>query len=215
MTLAWDDPSDSAITGYEYQVNHNHTGTGNLTGWGEWTAIPGSGAGASSYDVDGLTNGSEYRFRLRAVNDVGPSESTPTGNPGYVSVLVGLAEAANRTDYGNLIEVSSLAQLNGQARAAGTWTATAFPATRATLSPSLTPSRASAANPPARATSFGPTWTSTPTATAQPPRPINDDGDTYWNGGAGWNSIDRFAATFRIYQARGQQRHRQQPRTCQ
>ena len=115
MTLAWDDPSDSAITGYEYQVNHNDTGTGNLTGWGEWTAIPGSGAGASSYDVDGLTNGSEYCFRLRAVNDVGPSESAPTGNPGYVSVLVGLAEAANHTEDDNLIEVSSLAQLNGQA----------------------------------------------------------------------------------------------------
>ena len=39
VTLAWNDPSDSSITGYEYKVNHNDTGTGNFSGWGAWTAI--------------------------------------------------------------------------------------------------------------------------------------------------------------------------------
>ena len=42
ITLSWDDPSDSSITGYEYNVNHNDTSSGNLSGWGPWTAIAGS-----------------------------------------------------------------------------------------------------------------------------------------------------------------------------
>ena len=32
VTLSWSDPSDSSITGYQYQVNHNDTSTGNLSG---------------------------------------------------------------------------------------------------------------------------------------------------------------------------------------
>ena len=42
ITLSWDDPSNSSITGYEYNVNHNDTSSGNLSGWGPWTAIAGS-----------------------------------------------------------------------------------------------------------------------------------------------------------------------------
>ena len=307
VTLAWDDPSDSTITGYEYQVNHNDTSTGNLSGWGQWTAIPGSGAATtshtlagltngreyryhlravntggpglaapnaepwyvnatpepappgvpaaptglkglgddasatlswdaapgaditgyeyqqkdatangdwgewtaipapelaeggaetSSYNVDGLTNGSEYHFRLRAVNDVGPSESAPSGNPDYLSVLIGLAQAANTEDYDDdddgLIEVESLAQLNairwdldGDGTASSgneTSYSTAFP------------------NPLASMGCGSDTCTGYELAANldfdTDGNGVAASGDTYWNDGAGWNPIDQFAATF-------------------
>ena len=79
VTLAWDDPSDSTITGYEYQLRW--TGVA----WSQWTAIPNGGASTTSYTVDGLTNGIEYRFRLRAVNAVGTGAVAPSADPWYVA----------------------------------------------------------------------------------------------------------------------------------
>ena len=80
VTLAWDDPANTTITGYEYQVNHNNTSTGNLSGWGEWTAVAGN---VMTVTIDGLTNGKEYRFKLRAVNATGAGK--PSGPPWYVA----------------------------------------------------------------------------------------------------------------------------------
>ena len=85
VTLVWDDPGDSSITGYEYNVNHNATGTGNFTGWSAWTAIPNSGADTTSHTFNGLTNGREYRYHLRAVNDAGPSAAAPNAAPWFAS----------------------------------------------------------------------------------------------------------------------------------
>ena len=62
VTLSWDDPADASITGYEYRVRW--TGVA----WGDWTAIAGS---AASVTVEGLENGVEHRFKLRAVNGAG------------------------------------------------------------------------------------------------------------------------------------------------
>ena len=84
-TLTWSDPSDASITGYEYQVNHNATESGKLTGWGDWTAISGSGPDTTSHVVNGLTNGREYRFRLRAQNEAGAGATAPVADPWYVS----------------------------------------------------------------------------------------------------------------------------------
>ena len=85
ITLTWDDPSDGSITGYEYNVNHNDTSTGNFSGWGPWQSIAGSGTGSVSHVIDGLTNGKEYRYRLRAVNAGGAGGIAPTAHPWYVS----------------------------------------------------------------------------------------------------------------------------------
>ena len=85
VTLTWSDPSDPSITGYAYRVSHNDTDTGKLTGWGSWTAIEGGGADTTSHAVEGLTNGREYRFRLRAENDAGTSANAPEADPWYVS----------------------------------------------------------------------------------------------------------------------------------
>ena len=89
VTLTWNDPGDASITHYEYNVNHNATGTGNLTGWGPWTAIAGSGASTTSYTFTGLAGGREYRYHLRAVNGNGPSIGAPDfGPPWFVSATV-------------------------------------------------------------------------------------------------------------------------------
>ena len=81
VALAWNDPANSSITGYEYQVNHNDTATGNLSGWSSWQSI----ANGTSYTVTGLTNGKEYRFKLRAVNAGGGSKPAPQSAPWYVA----------------------------------------------------------------------------------------------------------------------------------
>ncbi len=89
VTLSWNNPGDSSITGYEYNVNHNATGTGNLTGWSPWTAIEGSGASTTSVTFNNLAGGKEYRYHLRAVNANGPSIGAPaSGPPWFVSAIV-------------------------------------------------------------------------------------------------------------------------------
>ena len=89
VTLTWNNPGDSSITGYQYNVNHNATGTGNLTGWSPWYTIPDSGASTTSHTFTGLAGGNEYRYHLRAVNAHGPSAGAPaSGPPWFVSAIV-------------------------------------------------------------------------------------------------------------------------------
>ena len=61
VTLNWTDPKNSDITGWQYQQK---AGTGN---YGNWTTIPGSTAATTSHTVTGLTNGTVYTLRIRAV----------------------------------------------------------------------------------------------------------------------------------------------------
>ncbi len=79
VTLAWDDPSNTTITRYEYRMRW--TGVG----WQDWVAIPNSGATTTSHAVTGLTNGTEYRFKVRAVNAGGAGRAAPSAHPWYVS----------------------------------------------------------------------------------------------------------------------------------
>ncbi|MDE2911867.1 MAG: fibronectin type III domain-containing protein, partial [Paracoccaceae bacterium] len=65
VTLSWTNPGDSSITKYQYQQKEGNNA------WGNWTNIPNSapgGTNATSYTVTNLTNGTVYRFRIRAVN---------------------------------------------------------------------------------------------------------------------------------------------------
>ena len=83
IIFAWNDPSDSSITGYEYQIRAAPP----AAGWGAWTAIPGSGAATTSLLINGLTNGTEYRFKLRAINKGGAGAPAPVADPWFVSAV--------------------------------------------------------------------------------------------------------------------------------
>ena len=79
VTLTWEDPSDTTITSYEYQMRW--TGVA----WSAWTTAAGSGATTVSHTLTGLTNGTEHRFKLRAVNDGGTGQTAPAAHPPYVA----------------------------------------------------------------------------------------------------------------------------------
>ena len=85
VTLSWDNPSNPTITGYEYNVNHNDTNTGNFSGWSAWQSISGSDSETTSHTLSGLTNGREYRFHVRAVNAGGPGTGAPNAAPWYAA----------------------------------------------------------------------------------------------------------------------------------
>ena len=99
VTLSWDNPGDSSITHYEYNVNHNDTGTGNLSGWSPWTAIPQSGPNTTEHAFTNLTNGREYRYHLRAVNANGPSVGAPDAPPWFAKAIpAGPSGRSHRAD---------------------------------------------------------------------------------------------------------------------
>ena len=73
VTLHWVDPANSSITGYEYQQK-----AGGGSSYSGWTPVPGSGAATTTYTVPSLTIGTEYSFRVRAVNPAGNSDPSDT-----------------------------------------------------------------------------------------------------------------------------------------
>ena len=84
--LAWTDPSDSSIYKWQYSSDD---GT-------NWTDVPSSGASTASYTVPTLTNGTEYTFKVRAVNYKGnsPASDSATATPvGLPAKPTGLAAA--------------------------------------------------------------------------------------------------------------------------
>ena len=91
VTLSWNNPGDASITYYEYNVNHNATGTGNFTGWTPWTAVPDSDANTTSVTFNNLAGGREYRYHLRAVNDNGASVGAPASGPPWFASATPIA----------------------------------------------------------------------------------------------------------------------------
>ena len=83
VTLAWDDPSNTTIIGYQYQQTTATTTDGG-TPVGDfsssfWVEIPGANAATTSHTVQGLTSGNTYYFQVRAGNPSGPGGATMYG----------------------------------------------------------------------------------------------------------------------------------------
>ena len=75
VTLTWRAPESDGgapITHYEYQYAEDGDAFR-----GRWRGIIGEGR-ARKFTVDGLTNGTRYRFQVRAVNRVGPGQPAET-----------------------------------------------------------------------------------------------------------------------------------------
>ena len=91
VTLSWDNPNNSTITKYQYQQRL----TEGL--WGGWTDICVTSGddtcpAKTSHVITGLTNGTNYEFRIRAENDGGTSPESPieSATPGILPAPWGL-----------------------------------------------------------------------------------------------------------------------------
>ncbi len=62
LTVSWDDPSNNAITGYQYRI-----GSGVPYSWGNWTEINNSSASTVTAAFSSLTSGVRYGVQVRAV----------------------------------------------------------------------------------------------------------------------------------------------------
>ena len=80
VTLSWTKPSGD-VTGYQFQFRAAPP----APGWGGWYTVPDGDGNTTRYTIKGLENGTEYRFKLRAVNSGAVSAPAPTSAPWFVS----------------------------------------------------------------------------------------------------------------------------------
>ena len=74
VTLAWTNPQDTSITGYQVRYGQGETVPDSAT----WKNIPGSDATTTTHEVTGLRNGYPHAFQIRAVNADGESDPSAT-----------------------------------------------------------------------------------------------------------------------------------------
>ena len=97
VTLNWTDPGNATITKWQYKQDA-----------GQWTdicetAINTNCPATKSHTVDGLTNGTAYGFRIRAVNSSGPgtqsdeASATPNAPPGKPTGLAAVTSGTQAT----------------------------------------------------------------------------------------------------------------------
>ena len=70
VTLSWANPDNATISKWQVQ---REEGSGS---YGAWVDVPGSTASTTSHTVTGLSNGTAYSFRIRAVNAGGNSPAS-------------------------------------------------------------------------------------------------------------------------------------------
>ena len=121
--LAWTDPKNGAITGWQYQ---HKAGAGS---YGSWTRVPGSTAGTTSVSVSKLANGTEHKFKVRAVIEY----ETALGG-----ALAGAAsDEASVTPVGVVVSKDRLALTEGGAAGAYTVKLSQAPTANVTITVSV------------------------------------------------------------------------------
>ncbi len=80
VTLRWNKPSGE-VTGYQFQFREAPP----APGWSDWYTVPDSDSNTTEFTIHKLKNGTEYRFKLRAVNSGAVSAPAPASAPWYVS----------------------------------------------------------------------------------------------------------------------------------
>ena len=89
VTLAWDDPSDSSITGYQVLRRNTETqAPGNFS-----TISSNTGSAATSYVDGSVTPETRYAYRVKAINSAGTSPQS-----GYVNVTTPSEPVDNQGD---------------------------------------------------------------------------------------------------------------------
>ena len=83
VRLLWTGPNDPTIILWQYTHKLEPLSSGQTSSFGAWTGVPDSGPATRRYTVTGLTNNRTYKFKIRAVNSVGPGGESDeeTGEP--------------------------------------------------------------------------------------------------------------------------------------
>ncbi len=116
--LTWTDPGDESIVKWQLQQK---AGTGS---YGSWTDIANSDKDTMTHTVTGLTNGTAYAFKLRAV-DIGSNEGAESDEASATPSAVVLSPPLTPTGF--------VATETGPARVVLRWTAPSADATRGTV----------------------------------------------------------------------------------
>ena len=189
LAISWTAPSSDGGSGITaYDLRHIETSADEKTD-SNWTVVDDvwtTGGGTLQYTLTGLTGGTQYDLQIRAVNTGGdgPWSATATGTPAT-------AATTTATDYDadddGLIEVSSLAQLD---------------AIRYDLDGDGSPTNSTAYDAAFSNAATGMGCPSSGCAGYELTTDLDFDtngdgktdiaGDTYWNGGSGWEPIGDF-----------------------
>ena len=113
VDLTWTDPDNDAITDWQYQYKSKPAG-GNYGNYGDWTSVTPAASGNNlTHTVTGLTNGTSYTFKVRAVNAAGnspasdesgeatPTQPTPAKPAGFTATPMNASADLAWTDPGN------------------------------------------------------------------------------------------------------------------
>ncbi len=130
VTLSWTDPKNSDITKYQYRQ-----GTGDPVSWGGWTDFATSDATTTTRAIDGLTNGTEYSFQIRAVagtefgamsDTVSESPNRPPARPTGLTATTG--DASGEVDLSwTDPDDDTITSYEYLIRSGGTWTSVPIP----------------------------------------------------------------------------------------
>ena len=90
-TLTWTNPEDASITKWQYQQKVGGAA------WGSWTDFPNSQASTKDHTFTELTDGTQYQFRVRAVNDAGNSAESEvvTATPELINPVLTVSATQN------------------------------------------------------------------------------------------------------------------------